>query len=1009
MQIKKLHIYRYGCFEDVVFESFSPTLQVFFGMNEAGKSTIMAFIRSVLFGFTAKSKNYASESGGTFGGSLTVKVPDKGIVTIERTGSKGKGNVNVFLENGRTAGEDELEELLRGLDVSMFEAIFSFDLDGLQGLGQIEAEEMNDYLFHAGMTGSLSIRTLEKKLDKIEGELFKPNGRKPQLNQKLNELQALEKELSQWRDHQQHYRTIIDNTTNAELRFEELEVEKRAYKENIHRLEKLKTLRPLVEEKQMWQSRLNQLSDYEDFPEDGLARFEKWQSQAVTLEAEKAQHETNKKVLLEKLDEIKPNTALLHKKEEIFRLKEEERWIEEMANGQISRRRECKTEEEELTAIFAKLGLPWDEEAVLTADTGLVAKDRLKEYSQTKERLLQRQQILDGELTRLEQAVKENKDKEEHLRDKRLSDGERKRLHQQLEDFNERSKLREEKQQLEKHLDRLQKQLKPEGPPNGRLQSFAFYGWTAFGAILCIWMLKNGLPFIGLATALLFFGFSFYVLRAGQKPTSYHSALTRDRDEIEAELEQMNHMLSQHQNSPEELERAEQLLAEDEKLQHTLFLTKDRQLQEQKTYENALVRYDRLQRDLENLKETFDSWCKRYRFPRKIKHVQLLEIFDRVEEAKRRIRNQNRLRDALQSVDRELTTRENEVKGLCDEIQLPFRRRGTAVHQLVQRLEEEERQHEEKKQLLKDIESVNEHVVAITEKIHRYNNECLRLMNRANVPDEETYRKKAKASNESRKIFEHLTALSSRIDSLAPNSEERKILIEDILKSDSHEETQILHLEERIHACEQEEKQLHKRTAELETQKQQLEEGGTHAELLHRFQQKKDALDHDARRWAVYRTAAHFLKKAKERYRSERQPKVIGHAERYFTMMTDGRYQKLYAPDGEGFVVERADGMRFSPVRLSRGTVEQLYLAIRLALARIYESLSPYPVMMDDILVNFDEKRRTSALDVIREAAQHQQMLLFTCHSHMIKHFNETEVLTIRERKTTPLTIRASL
>ncbi|HEX6922321.1 MAG TPA: hypothetical protein VF149_00740, partial [Bacillales bacterium] len=96
-----------------------------------------------------------------------------------------------------------------------------------------------------------------------------------------------------------------------------------------------------------------------------------------------------------------------------------------------------------------------------------------------------------------------------------------------------------------------------------------------------------------------------------------------------------------------------------------------------------------------------------------------------------------------------------------------------------------------------------------------------------------------------------------------------------------------------------------------------------------------------------------------------------------------------------GFIVERMDGIRFSPNQLSRGTAEQLYLAVRLALARIYQSPSPYPMIMDDILVNFDSHRSGKAAQTIREAATHHQILFFTCHAHLLEHFSKGEILSI--------------
>ena len=67
---------------------------------------------------------------------------------------------------------------------------------------------------------------------------------------------------------------------------------------------------------------------------------------------------------------------------------------------------------------------------------------------------------------------------------------------------------------------------------------------------------------------------------------------------------------------------------------------------------------------------------------------------------------------------------------------------------------------------------------------------------------------------------------------------------------------------------------------------------------------------------------------------------------------------------------------------LSRGTVDQLYLALRLALCdMLLSGDEPCPIVLDDALINFDDTRMGYALDVLREIAQRRQILLFTCHS----------------------------
>jgi uncharacterized protein YhaN len=74
------------------------------------------------------------------------------------------------------------------------------------------------------------------------------------------------------------------------------------------------------------------------------------------------------------------------------------------------------------------------------------------------------------------------------------------------------------------------------------------------------------------------------------------------------------------------------------------------------------------------------------------------------------------------------------------------------------------------------------------------------------------------------------------------------------------------------------------------------------------------------------------------------------------------------------------------PAQLSGGTREQLYLAIRLAYARHYcRENEPLPLVMDDVLVNFDDERSDAALHVLIELGQDIQIIFLTCHEDTIR------------------------
>jgi len=107
--------------------------------------------------------------------------------------------------------------------------------------------------------------------------------------------------------------------------------------------------------------------------------------------------------------------------------------------------------------------------------------------------------------------------------------------------------------------------------------------------------------------------------------------------------------------------------------------------------------------------------------------------------------------------------------------------------------------------------------------------------------------------------------------------------------------------------------------------------------------------------------------------------------------MTENHYARVIAPlDGGEIQVERAEGVRLSPQVLSRGTAEQLYLSMRMALVREYANhVDCLPVVFDDIFVNFDPNRSRTSFKALRELCQTHQVLLFTCHPHLVKQVEE--------------------
>jgi uncharacterized protein YhaN len=154
-------------------------------------------------------------------------------------------------------------------------------------------------------------------------------------------------------------------------------------------------------------------------------------------------------------------------------------------------------------------------------------------------------------------------------------------------------------------------------------------------------------------------------------------------------------------------------------------------------------------------------------------------------------------------------------------------------------------------------------------------------------------------------------------------------------------------------------------------------------------------LDEALRRWQVLAVTCRVLEKIRALYEHERQPETLREASGYLDRFTQGRYRRVWTPLGENVLrVDDAEGRSLGVEMLSQGTREQLFLSLRLALAACFARRgAPLPLVLDDVLVNFDAERAKAAAAVLRDfAAAGHQLLVFTCHEHIEKIFKSLKV-----------------
>ena len=138
-----------------------------------------------------------------------------------------------------------------------------------------------------------------------------------------------------------------------------------------------------------------------------------------------------------------------------------------------------------------------------------------------------------------------------------------------------------------------------------------------------------------------------------------------------------------------------------------------------------------------------------------------------------------------------------------------------------------------------------------------------------------------------------------------------------------------------------------------------------------------------AERYLVLLTARTLLERTIERCEKEHQPALLQTASRYFGIFTENVYTRVYKHlETNTLRVGNLDKKTDKALNeLSRGTREQLFLALRLALIISFEKeTEPLSIVLDDILVNFDNSRKEAALKVLEDFAADRQVLLLECN-----------------------------
>lgn len=146
--------------------------------------------------------------------------------------------------------------------------------------------------------------------------------------------------------------------------------------------------------------------------------------------------------------------------------------------------------------------------------------------------------------------------------------------------------------------------------------------------------------------------------------------------------------------------------------------------------------------------------------------------------------------------------------------------------------------------------------------------------------------------------------------------------------------------------------------------------------------EKEELLNNQNAHYDALTVAADALFEAYTKMRQNFAPELNRMTSEFFESITDGVHNgATVSKDFSVRVCEKGNPLPFESEYLSAGTRDQLELSLRLSLAKLTAGDNHLPLLLDDILVQYDDRRAEKAIEFLADYGKDNQILFFTCHS----------------------------
>ncbi|HHL3302379.1 TPA: AAA family ATPase [Bacillus cereus] len=965
MRMEKLHIYGYGKLENV--EMDLSMLTVLYGENEAGKSTIRSFMKSILFGFpTRGQRRYEPKEGGKYGGAMTVQTEKYGRLKIERLPKTANGEVTVYFEDGKTGGEEILHDILSGMNESLFESVFSFDMHGLQNIHHLGEADIGNYLFSASAVGSDALLQLDKKLEKEMDQRFKPSGRKPEINVSLQEMKKLEEKMKEWQGKIGTYEKQVKQLKESEEKLASVRVEKENAEKRKQDYEILAALEPLVIEKRAHENVLE--NENVQFPVNGMARYKAIKAKMEPLQLQVDSLYKKIENVQSEIESIQIDEAFLQKESYVEELRMQHMSYENARQEMRDITGTITNIREELAELEQQIGATFEKETVLSFDMSLATKELITQTMQKARELETQKAQLDDRFKVAQEQLEEQEENIRQIKQQMLADEERNALVEKEKSFQDAAFIgmgaeRMKRKYEEKAGAAMQKKKQWQRVCLLLLLINTGVLFTSLFIDNRLLLFISVIVFVGIVLALVLY----------KDPSSG----------LQEELLTLQQSAGGRQS--EEAMTVRYQLEKDEEIRK-LFERESYKLQQmERAYDKVVSSYEEWERETFRISEQVNVYKKRYTFPEFHTYAHILPAFERMEKMQQLYRELEKQGTRKSSLYEMISQFEHKLETVIGSAEY------SKLHEAQSRMQNEKEKRQTCKQLKEKLAEWQEEYEFMQEQLKQLLVERDSLWHIAEATNEEMFLEAGKLAEKREDAEKQVGRLLPQIDLL----EQRltSLSLAEHYEADGYEEKLKREIAV-VQNCLMQEKELTERIAKHRMEIANLEEGSTYGDLMHEWEMKKAQVREQVKKWAAYAAAKTVLTKTKQYYHEVHLPRILQKSEEYFVYLTGGRYSKIFSPsEAEPFIVERNDGMRFYSHELSQATAEQLYLSLRFALAKTFEH--DYPFIIDDSFVHFDAVRTNRTIELIKEIAEDRQVIFFTCHAHLLAYFTEKQIIKL--------------